>query len=144
MTSMEEALDAVADLTAGFGALVEAGTRRLGLTPVRARVVFALHEDGPSRQRALGEAAGVSAQQVAVIIDALVDKGLARRDPDPADRRALRVSLTPSGENAAAEIAELRRGVGEVLLGDFDEARRADLVTLCETMTERATRVRRR
>ncbi|GMA38086.1 MarR family winged helix-turn-helix transcriptional regulator [Mobilicoccus caccae] len=144
MTSVEDALDAVADLAAGFGALVDTGTRRLGLTPVRARVVFALHEDGPSRQRALGQSVGVSAQQLAVIVDALVDKGLVRRDPDPEDRRALRVSLTAAGESAAAEIAAVRREIGEVLLGDFDEERRDTLVTLCATMTDRAARVPRR
>lgn len=141
MASVEEALDAVADLTESFGELIESGTRRLGLTPVRARVVFALHEGGPARQRTLGRALGMSPQQLAVICEALVGKGLVRRDPDPDDRRALRLSLTDDGEDAAAEIARLRREVGEALLGDLDGESRSTLQALCMTMIARAGRV---
>ncbi|RYF14130.1 MAG: MarR family transcriptional regulator, partial [Oxalobacteraceae bacterium] len=43
-------------------------------------------------------------------IDGLERDGLVRRDPDPGDRRAKRISLTPTGVTAAAatEASRLR------------------------------------
>lgn len=106
------AIDALGNLTHWFGLRVEEGTRRQGLTPVRARVVHALGELGPCKQRELAAATYMSTQQLAVIMDWLVDQGIAERTPDPADRRAVRVVLTAAGRERAREIVENRAAVG--------------------------------
>lgn len=117
----DAALDAVADLAETFTALMDRGARQLDLTTVRSRAVFALHEHGPLRQRRLGEIIGISAQQAAVIVDALIERGLLQRGPDPRDRRAVRVSLTVDGERTADGITAMRERVGERLLGDLSD-----------------------
>ena len=43
------------------------------------------------------------------LVDRLVRDGLVERHPDPDDRRATRVRLTPGGRGAAAHVAGLRR-----------------------------------
>ena len=144
MTLHDDALDAVADLTHWFGQLVEAGTRAAGLTPVRARVLHEIHTTGPVRQRDLAASARMSPQQVAVIVDALLRAGLAAREPDPDDRRAVRVVLTDQGTDLAHNLEASRRRTARALLGDRPEedVRRlvADLGRLTDGVREQLDR----
>ncbi len=63
--------------------------------------VWLLHQNGPSTQRELAEALGVSARNVTGLVDALVETGFVRRGPHPTDRRATLVSLTDPGPRVA-------------------------------------------
>jgi DNA-binding MarR family transcriptional regulator len=67
-------------------------------------------------------------------LNALADRGLIRREPDPADRRSTAVALTPEGkrlvEAALAEhVANERR-----LLGELTSKDRAELARLLERL----------
>jgi DNA-binding MarR family transcriptional regulator len=53
-------------------------------------------------QTALTAQMSLSKQAVQQLLDQLEAQGLVRREPDPADRRAKRVALTPAGADAAA------------------------------------------
>jgi DNA-binding MarR family transcriptional regulator len=64
-------------------------------------------------------------------LDRLERAGLVRRAPDPADRRALRVSLTPEGRRVVEEAVEAGLAVQRRLLDALppdDQARLGDLL----------------
>jgi MarR family transcriptional regulator, organic hydroperoxide resistance regulator len=74
---------------------------------------------GPRTNRELAELAGISAPTATRIVDGLLDRGFVSRVEDPTDRRAVVISLTPSGRAALAkkerEYAARRRRVADAL-----------------------------
>jgi DNA-binding MarR family transcriptional regulator len=66
--------------------------------------------DGPRTNRQLAEAAGVTSPTATRMIDVLVSRGVVTRVEDPADRRAVLISLTDAGREAlTAKLEEYRR-----------------------------------
>lgn len=67
------------------------------------------------RQNALADAVGIEGASLVRLIDELVSLGLVVREPDPSDRRANVISLTPTGRRVVGEVnddlLELRREV---------------------------------
>ncbi len=101
---------------------------RDGLTPSRTHLLWVLGQQGPSTQRSLAEALGVSARNVTGLVDALVETGFVTREPHPTDRRAALVSFTDHG---AATVDRLRREQQEfahLLFGDLSGRRLDALV----------------
>ena len=101
---------------------------RDGLTPSRTRLLWVLGQQGPSTQRSLAEALGVSARNVTGLVDALAETGFVTREPHPTDRRASLVSFTDHG---AATVERLRREQQEfahLLFGDLSGRRLHALV----------------
>jgi DNA-binding MarR family transcriptional regulator len=73
---------------------------------------------GPMRPTSLAEVLDTGASHVSKILRRLEGDGLVQRTEDPADRRAVLVSLTPSGETAALGVYALGdRMIAEVLEG---------------------------
>ena len=62
---------------------------------------------GELPQRLLAEQSGKSAANMTRILDRLVKKGLVRRIPDPHDRRAFVVALTPEGRGLVDKVVRL-------------------------------------
>lgn len=56
------------------------------------------------RQNALAEAIGIEGASLVRLIDELQASGLVTREPDPSDRRANVVSLTPRGREVVTEV----------------------------------------
>jgi DNA-binding MarR family transcriptional regulator len=96
--------------------------------------------DGPHTNRQLAEAADVSSPTATRMIDVLVGRGLVTRVEDPSDRRAVLISLTPTGRRAldakVREYEQVREQIAAVL--DLDERRvAADLLhRLAEVIEE--------
>ena len=67
------------------------------LTTPQALALRAIVLEGPLRMGAVAEALGVTVATASRTVDGLADRGLARREPDPADARAVHVTPTPSG-----------------------------------------------
>jgi DNA-binding MarR family transcriptional regulator len=66
--------------------------------------------EGPRTNRQLAEAAGITSPTATRMIDGLVGRGLVTRVEDPADRRAVLISLTDTGSDAlAAKVEEYSR-----------------------------------
>jgi DNA-binding MarR family transcriptional regulator len=63
--------------------------------------------EGPMTLRQIAESQGVDAPYATVIVDKLVDRGLARRAPHPDDNRRKLVLLTDAGWAAAALAREI-------------------------------------
>ncbi|WP_327145682.1 MarR family winged helix-turn-helix transcriptional regulator [Nocardia sp. NBC_01327] len=60
-------------------------------------VLLHLHE-GPARgQGVLAQEIGADKTRIIAVLDDLQERGLIERDPDPADRRARVLTLTPAG-----------------------------------------------
>jgi DNA-binding MarR family transcriptional regulator len=67
--------------------------------------VFAQIEPGGSRLTKLAAGANITPQSMGVIVDELEELGYVTREPDPSDRRAKLITLTPQGR-AAVEAGE--------------------------------------
>lgn len=81
------------------------------ITPGQARGLRTVCEQGPLRLSRLADALGIVPRSATQVADALEQRGLIRRDADPADRRATVLVVTPEGRRlheliAAARIAE--------------------------------------
>lgn len=70
--------------------------------------VLVLLLGGPRTQRELAAAVDVTEQTMSRTLGTLARAGYVTRDPHPADRRRLEVTLTPSGRAAALAAAEPR------------------------------------
>jgi DNA-binding MarR family transcriptional regulator len=67
-------------------------------------VLASLGRGEPSTQVALAQHLGVDRTMMTYLLDDLEDAGLVQRRPDPADRRARRVTLTDTGATRLAEL----------------------------------------
>ncbi len=84
---------------------------RHGLTPPQFITLCSLDrcEGKSSRMGPLAAAAFQSAASMTGIVDRLLERGLARREQDPQDRRSVIVVLTEEGERLIHRIREERR-----------------------------------
>ena len=70
-----------------------------GLNDSQFGALEALYHMGPLPQKAIGRKLLISKSNVVAIIDALEERGLAKRQRDPDDRRVINVSITQDGRN---------------------------------------------
>lgn len=80
------------------------GEAGLGLTPGEGRTLSHAFRAGAVRQNVLAERMGVEAMTLSGALDRLEARGLVERRPDPDDRRAKTVHLTPAGEEMLEQI----------------------------------------
>jgi len=73
------------------------------LTATQRLALFELVDQGPVRLNDLAARMGASAPTASRAVDALDELGLVDRKPDPADRRALQLDLTPEGRRSVEE-----------------------------------------
>lgn len=92
--------------------------------------------EAPASMKELGARMHCDASFVTAVADMLEERGLARREVDPADRRVKRLSLTAKG-------AAMRNRVAEQMLSDvpglrtLDERERATMMRLVQSMLRR-------
>ena len=107
----------------------------LGVTFSQARVLRAISRAGePVRVGDLAATLEMAPRSATGMVDALETAGLAQRRPDPVDRRSVRVALTPKGSDLLSHMAQARRAGAEELFGRLDDAQRAQLLELLETL----------
>lgn len=112
-------------------ALVEEG---LGITPAQARVLLALHFQGPLTQAALALQTGVDPSTLVSTLDVMERDGMAVREPSPGDRRAHLVSLTASGEDLVPRLFALWDSVEEELTRAMSPADRKSLTGMLQEL----------
>jgi DNA-binding MarR family transcriptional regulator len=96
---------------------------RDGLTMSRARVLWELRSRGPSVQRTLADALGVTARTMTGLVDGLVAGGLVTREPHPTDRRAALVTFTPHGAATVASMDRDQQQFVQILFGGMPDDR---------------------
>ncbi|CCB73598.1 MULTISPECIES: MarR family winged helix-turn-helix transcriptional regulator [Streptomycetaceae] len=107
----------------------------LGITPAMARLLrVAAHHDRPPRMVDLAQRLDVVPRAVTTLVDALEAGGLVHRLADPANRRVVRVALTPDGEATLDRLRTARRVAAEELLAPLTPAQRTHLAELLETL----------
>jgi len=75
-----------------------------GLTPSALTCLRALPDAGTIGSRALAERMGLSPSRGSRVVDSLVRDGYASRAPDPDDRRASLLALTPAGADLQRDV----------------------------------------
>ena len=71
-----------------------AARKQLGINELDARAFIHILENAGVRPVEVKTAFGLTSAGVTVLIDRLVERGVVRRDPDPADRRSVRLVAT--------------------------------------------------
>src|SRR3954471_3186206 len=96
----------------------------LGITPGHARAIGVLRRHGGMRPSDLAHHPRIAPRSATEVVDALVDRGLAQRAPDPEDRRAIVVTLTADGERVGHEVRSARAQGAEAVFGGLSPADR--------------------
>jgi len=132
----QEIFDAMAEF---LGQLLQRGDQLAEELGVPLFCLKALHRLGsPVTMSELGKQLHCDRSFVTMIADTLEDRGLARREPNPADRRLKNLVLTPQG-------MALKRRLETALLAQMpwcralDVTERAALLELIRKMTKAAT-----
>jgi DNA-binding MarR family transcriptional regulator len=99
------------------GAIEELAAGRLGISAADLRCLNAIENAGGLTAGELARAVGVTTGAVTGALDRLEKVGFAERAPDPADRRRVRVAVTPRFRARAEEIwaplaADWQRRIG--------------------------------
>jgi DNA-binding MarR family transcriptional regulator len=105
-----------------------------GLSLARAKTLEVIDTDGPIRLRALADRFDCSAATITDMMDGLERDGLATRTPDPTDRRAYLVTITPAGRKAAAKARATRTALLDGVFGALSEAERKQFTTIVERL----------
>lgn len=80
-----------------------------GASFARTRLLAYIAREGAVRSIDLASSFGYAPRTITEAIDGMERDGLVRRHPDPDDRRAKRISLTPAGAAAASAAEEAKR-----------------------------------
>ena len=122
------ALDRILELVVLLNQDMTQSLAERGLTVSRATVLWTLRGTGPSPQRDLAAALGVTARTVTGLVDGLAAAGLVTREPHPSDRRATLVTLSRAGADVVATLEREQAELGEQLFGAMPRARFDGLV----------------
>jgi DNA-binding MarR family transcriptional regulator len=95
---------------------------------LRAMRVLARHE--PMRLSELSDHLRIAARSATEVVDSLEAQGIARRRPDPADRRATLVELTPHGYEIGEAIRSARWAQSERIFDRLSASDRANLARI--------------
>jgi len=82
-----------------------------GLTPTQYSVLGLIAVRGPLGLTELTDLEGLNPTMLSRVVRKLDDEGLIRRQPDPADQRAVRVQVTPAGAQVHERIRTHRTQV---------------------------------
>jgi DNA-binding MarR family transcriptional regulator len=99
-----------------------------GLTMWAYSVLLALGREPARGQGVLAEEIGVDKTRIIPTLDDLQVRGLIERRPDPADRRARLLTLTPEGARLRDAVQAAIQAKEEVLLGRLGAADRRGFV----------------
>ena len=103
---------------------------------VLARLAASTRDGDVCRLSDLAQAEGLDPSTMSRRIASLTDRGLVERAPDPDDRRAHQLRLTPEGVRALEAERARRVGVITDALADWDEADKEQLAGLLAQLTD--------
>ena len=127
MATLEPLASSFGKLFLRMHRLLDRRMAECGASFARTKFLLYLEKEGPSRATDIADLLGLAPRTVTEGLDGLERDGLVRRDPDPNDRRAKRVSLTPEGRKAIAATEPLRVRLVERIFGSLDADDRAHL-----------------
>jgi DNA-binding MarR family transcriptional regulator len=104
------------------------------VTPSQLRALRALSRHGDLRSSELAAHLHIAARSATEVVDALEGKGIVQRLPDPTDRRATLVSLTPHGRGLLARMHRARGAESEKLFERLSAADRDHLARILQRL----------
>lgn len=110
----------------------------LGIQGRHYGVLYQIDLHGPLSQRRLMDLTGEDRTAMVRTVDDLERLGLAKRQPDPNDRRANAVELTDAGRGMRAKAAAVAEGVATRLLAGFTPGESATLIALLQRFVGQA------
>ncbi|GAA3736233.1 MarR family transcriptional regulator [Streptomyces tremellae] len=113
----------------------------VGITPAQGRLLRTVaycvaHRDGPPRMADLAALLEVVPRAVTTLVDGLEANGWARRVPDPANRRVIRVELTDAGHGTLRALRDARRSAAEEVLAPLGDEQRETLGELLSALVD--------
>lgn len=93
----------------------------------QASALSVLLDDGPMRMGTLADRESIRMPTATALIDGLTKNGLVERRPDPADRRAVMVDLTPHGRHVLDQVRGRRDSILTAALAGLSAEDRAAL-----------------
>ena len=106
------------------------------VTPGQARALGILARHGVMRLSELSEHLRIAPRSTTEVVDALEERGLVERRPDPNDRRATLATLTARGGRVAGEMRAARRAEADRYFGVLDDTDRAHLVRILRSLRD--------
>ena len=94
------------------------------------RLLAALDQYGPASQADLGRHTGIDRSDVVATLNDLVSSGLARREPDAADRRRNIVTITKRGASTLERLDAVLDEVQDAVLAPLTANERKTFVRL--------------
>lgn len=113
--------------------------RPFGIDPRHYGVLVNVETRGPLSQRQLIDLSGDDKSTMVRTIDDLERLGLAERRPDPTDRRANAVHITPKGRRVRAEAEQVGRELADQLMSGFSSTDQQLLIDLLDRFVDSAS-----
>lgn len=106
------------------------------IAPSHVRALRVLMSEGPCRLSKLSERLRIARRSTTEVIDALEQRGLVERRPDPTDRRATLVAVTAQGGRVGDAVQESRAIEAERVFGALDDAERRELARILRKLRQ--------
>lgn len=125
------------ELVSQVARLLRHRNRSLGIAPHHFRALRIISRE-PIRPARLAEQLAITPRAVTDVVDALLDATLISAQPDPSDRRAKIVSITPAGEEKLRAARRQRDAMATELFGSLGDTERSQLADLLGEVLDRA------
>ncbi len=100
------------------------------ISPSHARALGQLRRSGAVRMSELSDQLHIAPRSTTEVVDALQDRGLVERRPDPDDRRATYVHLTDEGRRVIEAVEASRAAEGDRMFDALSATDRAHLARI--------------
>jgi MarR family transcriptional regulator for hemolysin len=110
--------------------------RQFGISRAQWTVLVRLDRSEGLKQSELAEILDLQPISLTRLLDRLAENGLIERRPDPHDRRANRLYLTPAARPLLAELAELGQEMMDTVLEGFDANANERLLSALNVMRD--------
>ncbi len=100
------------------------------VSPSHLRALMVLSRHGAMRLSTLSDHLHIAARSTTEVVDALEDRGLAGRRPDPDDRRATLVELTAAGIELMTRTHQVRAAEADAYFGRLSRTDREHLARI--------------
>lgn len=111
-------------------------TQTSALTPVQYAALATVQRTPELDQRRLAARIGFDTSTIGSVIDRLEARGLMRRTPNPSDRRARLLTLTPQGEQMLEEVTPAMLRAQQRMLAPLSATERKQFMALLGTLVE--------
>jgi len=102
-----------------------------GMKAAQYRVLGILKKTGPLSMSEIGRRLYISKPYMTALVDSLIENHWVERQQDTADRRVIRITITPSGKKHLRQLLEMYKNDLKNRLGNLEED---ELEQFCESL----------